>query len=467
MTVRTRFAPSPTGFLHLGSARTALFSFLYARHHGGEFLLRIEDTDRERSRPECAEDIMENLRWLGLNWDSEVIHQSERTELYREAITRLLRDDHAYYCFCSKETLEAQREAQLQKGEAPRYAGTCRALTPDRVSQKLAAGEPSVIRLRVPHQQLTFTDLICGDISWDMGLIGDFVIAKSEEQPLFHLATPIDDHLQDISHVIRGADLIASTPKQILISRALGWQPPAYAHLPLLLSDGGGKMSKREGSKSIREYRREGYLPETLLNFAVLLGWHPKEDKELISLKEMITEFDLSRVQRKGAALDEAKLRWLNRHYLRQKPAREIIELLGDQLPTADYNDNQLGRIIELGRERADTLNDISASVGFFFTEPEYEGTLLVWKKSNATETRQSLERVRDVLIATPEGMFTAEQLQAALESLHLDKGVTFWPLRVALTGLSASPPPTEIATILGKERTLKRIERALQKLNA
>lgn len=466
MTVRTRFAPSPTGFLHLGSARTALFSFLYARHHGGEFLLRIEDTDRERSKPEFEEDIIAGLRWLGLAPDGEIVRQSERIELYREAINRLLRDDHAYYCFCPKETLDAQREAQLQKGEAPRYAGPCRSLTPDQVSQKRARGEPSVIRLRVPYQKLTFTDLICGDISWDTALIGDFVIAKSEDQPLFHLATPIDDHLQDISHVIRGADLIASTPKQILISRALGWQPPTYAHLPLLLSASGGKMSKREGSKSIREYQSEGYLPEALLNFAVLLGWHPKEDREIISLKEMIAEFELERVQRKGAAFDEAKLRWLNRHYLRQQPAEEIMKLLGDQHSAIAYSSDQLSRIIELGRERADTLNDIFASVSFFFAEPEYETELLVWRKSDRSGAQQSLARVRTVLESTTDSAFTAEQLQTALEPLDPDKGVTFWPLRVALTGLSASPPPTEIATILGKARTLKRIDRALTKLH-
>jgi len=328
MVVRVRFAPSPTGRLHLGSIRTALFNYVFAKSQKGVFILRIEDTDKERSKKEFVDDIIESLKWLNLNPDEGPIFQSERTEIYRKVIEELLDKGKAYRCFCTKEELDLKRQMQITKGEPPRYDGTCAKLSKEEVNEKLSRNIPYVIRLKVPEQIFAFKDYLRGEIKFDLRLIGDFVIAKSETEPLFHLATPVDDYYQGITHVIRGAEHIPNTPKQILIFKAMNWKIPIYAHIPLILGEGGGKLSKRHGAKSVLEYRKEGYLPEAIINFLILLGWHPKGDKEVVSMNEIINEFKLEDVEKRPAVFNAKKLVWLNKVYMKRLSPKDIENLI-------------------------------------------------------------------------------------------------------------------------------------------
>jgi len=475
MVIRVRFAPSPTGRLHLGSIRTALFNFVFAKSQKGVFILRIEDTDKERSKKEFVDDIIESLKWLNLNPDEGPIFQSERVEIYRKVIEELLDKGKAYRCFCTKEELELKRQMQITKGEPPRYDGTCYKLSKEEINEKLSKHIPYVIRLKVPEQILTFKDYLRGEIKFDLRLIGDFVIAKSETEPLFHLATPVDDYYQGITHVIRGAEHIPNTPKQILIFKAMNWKIPIYAHIPLILGEGGGKLSKRHGAKSVLEYRKEGYLPEAIVNFLILLGWHPKGDKEIISMNEIIKEFNLEDVEKRPAVFNTKKLVWLNKVYMKRLSAKEIeniilndpyLEDLKIYLERKEYSKEKIYRIIELGKERANTIREIFETIKFFYQDFDYHKELLIWKDYTFEQISNSLIQVKNTIENIPEDKFNYEYIKQALDSLSEDKGYTYWPLRVALTGLEASPPPIDIMLILGKEKTLKLIEKAIEKLS-
>ncbi|MCS7184256.1 MAG: glutamate--tRNA ligase [Patescibacteria group bacterium] len=475
MVVRVRFAPSPTGNLHLGGARTALFNFIFAKKNKGNFILRIEDTDRERSKKEFVDNIIESLKWLNIFWDEGPFFQSERTSIYLKVIEELVSKGHAYRCFCTKEELEQKRLNQITQGIAPRYDRTCLNLSSEIIKQKLSQGIPYVIRIKVPDQVLIFKDLLRGEIKFDLTLIGDFVIAKSETEPLFHLSTPIDDYYQGITHIIRGAEHISNTPKQIIVYRAMNWPLPFYAHIPLLLGETGGKLSKRHGAKSVLEYKKEGFLPEAINNFLILLGWHPKGDREIISLEEVIKQFELKDVEVRPCVLNFKKLIWLNRVYLRNKPNEEILKtVLEDEdffdlkefIKHFDYSQGEILKIIELGKERATTLKEIFQSVNFFFQDFNYEKELLKWKNYSFEQIKESLQKVLTNLILVPEEKFNSSYLKQILDSLSEDKGYVYWPLRVALTGLQASPPPLEIMEILGKQKTLKLIEKAINLLS-
>ena len=475
MVIRVRFAPSPTGRLHLGSIRTALFNFVFAKSQKGVFILRIEDTDKERSKKEFVDDIIESLKWLNLNPDEGPIFQSERVEIYRKVIEELLDKGKAYRCFCTKEELELKRQMQITKGEPPRYDGTCAKLSKEEVNEKISRKLPYVIRLKVPEQILAFKDYLRGEIKFDLRLIGDFVIAKSETEPLFHLATPVDDYYQGITHVIRGAEHIPNTPKQILIFKAMNWKIPIYAHIPLILGEGGGKLSKRHGAKSVLEYRKEGYLPEAIVNFLILLGWHPKGDKEIISMNEIIKEFNLEDVEKRPAVFNTKKLVWLNKVYMKRLSAKEIeniilndpyLEDLKIYLERKEYSKEKIYRIIELGKERANTIREIFETIKFFYQDFDYHKELLIWKDYTFEQISNSLIQVKNTIENIPEDKFNYEYIKQALDSLSEDKGYTYWPLRVALTGLEASPPPIDIMLILGKEKTLKLIEKAIEKLS-
>lgn len=472
MIVRTRFAPSPTGYLHLGSARTALFNFLFAKNQRGVFILRIEDTDKERSKKEFVDDIIESLQWLGINFDEGPIFQSERIEIYRKVVEELLDKGKAYRCFCTKEELEIKRQEQITRGEPPRYDGTCARLTKEDINKKISQKIPYVIRLKVPEQILIFKDLLRGEIKYDLRLIGDFIIAKSEEEPLFHLATPVDDYYQGITHIIRGAEHIPNTPKQILVYKAMNWKIPVYAHIPLILGEGGGKLSKRHGAKSIKEYRKEGFLPEAIINFLVLLGWHPKREKEIISLEEAIKEFDLKDVEKRSAIFNIKKLVWLNKFYLRKKTPEEIKELILKDPYLFDleiylrfYSEEAINKIIELGKERANTIREIFETIKFFYHDFDYPKELLIWKDYTFEQIKNSLIQTRESIKNIPEDKFNYEFIKSVLDSLNEDKGLTYWPLRVALTGLEASPPPIDIMLIYGKNKSLELIEKAIDKL--
>jgi glutamyl-tRNA synthetase len=466
MVVRVRFAPSPTGYLHLGGARTALFNFLFARSQNGVFILRIEDTDKERSKKEYEENILESLAWLGLKYDEGPVRQSERIDLYEKVMYRLIEKDLVYYCFCSKEELELRKQEQLTRGEIPKYPGTCRNLSKQE-ALKRKEEENYVLRLKVPEKVITFKDYLRGEIKFDFRQIGDFVIAKKENEPLYVLANTVDDHYQGITHVIRGEEFISTTPKQILIYKYLDWKEPVFVHLPLVLGQDRSKLSKRHGAKSIKEYREEGYLPEAILNFMALLGWHPEGDREIISLEEMIKEFKLEKINKSPAVFNVSKLNYFNRYYLRIKPVEEILQVLDFKNYRKDlYPYEKLLKIIELGKERALTLNEILPSVEFFFKDFEYPSELLIWKNTSKETIKNNLELIKKEFVKIKEEDFVSKKIKEVLDNISgQDKGPFFWPLRVALSGKEASPPPFDLAEIFGKEKTLTLIDKAIKKL--
>jgi glutamyl-tRNA synthetase len=466
MDIRVRFAPSPTGWISFGNARTALYNWLFARHMGGKFLLRIEDTDSERSKPEFEADLLQGLEWLGLKWDEEIIRQSERRSVYREHLEKLLANHHAYWCFCSEEKLEAERQSQLAVGQPQIYSGTCRSIPEKEAAEKIKNGERAVIRLKTPAAKYSFEDLVRGKVEFDSAQFGDVVIAKSLDEPLYNFAVVIDDEFQKITHVIRGEDHLSNTPKQMAIAAALDIKPPHYAHLPLILGPDKKKLSKRYLAAGLREYRAQGYIPEAIINFLVLLGWHPAEDREVLSVAELIKEFALERTQKAGAIFNPEKLDWLNAHYLRNMSADEFISISRD-FWSAGWREETLRRALPLVRERLKKLSDLPETGGLFFNLPEYDSTLLVWKKADANSAKQAVEDLIKGLESLSEEEFgvTAKSVVNSI-SEKLGRGETFWPLRVALSGRENSPGPLEILEVLGKTETLHRLEIAKQKLN-
>jgi len=440
MTVRVRIAPSPTGPLHIGTARTALFNWLFAKKNKGQFILRIEDTDLERSSPEFEKDILDSLQWLGLNWDEGPYRQSERQAIYEKYINQLLEKNLAYWCDCTKEELEGERQSMLTQGLAPRYSGKCR-------DKNLKDG--LVIRFRIPSQKIHFNDLIRGKIEFDSELFGDLVIARDRKTPFYNLAVVIDDAEMKITQVIRGEDHIPNTPKQLLLYQALGLKPPQFAHLPLILDPGRAKLSKRLAATAIRDYREQGYLPDALVNFMALLGWHTTDNREILSREELIKEFDLKRVQKAGAVFNQEKLNWLNGQYLRKLPEAELLRMLG-----AKFNK----KILALFKERVQTLNDFPRLAAFIFELPDYETDLLLWKDQKRPEAFKFLEAVVELIDHNrPEAIAELAEKQG--------RGEIYWPLRVALSGLKDSPGPMEILEALGKKEALARINLALEKL--
>jgi len=415
---------------------------------------------------EYEEDILESLAWLGLKYDECPVRQSERIDLYEKVIRELIEKDLAYYCFCSKEELDLRRQEQLTRGEIPKYPGTCRNLSKQEVLKRKEK-ENYVLRLKVPEKVITFKDYLRGEIKFDFRQIGDFVIAKKENEPLYVLANTVDDHYQGITHVIRGEEFISTTPKQILIYKYLDWQEPIFVHLPLVLGQDRSKLSKRHGAKSIKEYREEGYLPEAILNFIALLGWHPEGDREIISLEEMIKEFKLEKINKSPAVFNLSKLNYFNRYYLRIKPAEEILEILDFKNYNKDlYSYEKLLKIIELGKERALTLNEILPSVEFFFKDFDYSAELLIWKNVPREKIKNNLELIKKEFVKIKEEDFVSKKIKEVLDNLSgQDKGPFFWPLRVALSGKEASPPPFDLAEIFGKEKTLSLIDKAIKKL--
>jgi glutamyl-tRNA synthetase len=454
--IRVRIAPSPTGPLHLGTVRTALFNWLFAKNQGGTFILRIEDTDLERSHQKYEKDILENLQWLGLAWDEGPYRQSERLDIYEKYIKKLLKEEKAYYCFCSKEELETDRQAMLSQGLQPKYSGRCRN------NKKPDSKKPSVIRFQMPETEVIFNDLIRGKVKFNAGLIGDIVIAKDLRTPLYNLAAVVDDFEMKISHVIRGEDHISNTPKQILLQKTLEFDEPLYAHLPLILSPDRQKLSKRYLETSINDYREEGYLPEALINFLALLGWHPEKDREIFSLEELIKEFSLKRVQKGGAAFNLEKLNWLNSQYLMVLKNEELLERLKNFIPEAWLkNQDFLLPIIQIEKERAKKLTDFPKLIDFFFELPDYPVNLLIWEKTSKENTLANLQSIFSILKEPTDDSRNKIMTLAVAQG----RGEILWPLRVALSGQVASPGPLEIIEILGREKSLKRLEIAIKKL--
>lgn len=465
--VRTRFAPSPTGHLHIGGARTALYSYLWAKKNGGEFLLRIEDTDRTRYQPEAEASFVEGLHWLGLDWEGEVIRQSERTAVYREHAQQLIAAGKAYYCFCTMERLELMRDIQRKKGRAPKYDKTCLRLSTAEVQRNLAQQLPAVIRLHIAAEgTIRITDLVRGPIEFRCEDLDDQILVKSDGFPTYHLASVVDDHASAITHVIRGEEWIPSTPKHILLYQAFGWEAPVFAHLSLFINKGGGKLSKREGATSLLDYRTQGYLPAAVVNFIAMLGWNPKSTEEFFTLEELVQAFELSQVNTANPIFDTDKLDWYNSHYIRKLSIDELLTYCQPYLPTADPV--YLKQIIALEQERLKKLSDITELTDFFFPEVlQYEPALLVWKKSTAEATRAVLQKLLSLLAAHSD--WSAANLEATLltwiKAQGLGNGDVLWPLRVALSGQKASPPPFALAAVLGKERVCQRVQAAIHLL--
>ncbi|MBI4186174.1 MAG: glutamate--tRNA ligase [Chloroflexi bacterium] len=482
--VRVRYAPSPTGYPHVGNIRTALFNWLFARHHGGSFIVRIEDTDVTRKVEGAVEAILDGLRWLGLDWDEgpEVdgkygpYFQSQRLERYQEAARRLAAQGDAYYCYCSPQRLEEMRAEQARRKQPPGYDRRCRGLSQEERAEKEAEGVTPVVRFKTPLEgQTGCNDLIRGEVVFENNLIDDFVLLKSDGYPTYHLANAVDDHFMEISHVLRAEEWLSSTPRHLLLYRALGFEPPQFAHLPMLLGTDRSKLSKRHGAVSITEYREQGYLPETMVNFLALLGWSLDDTTELLSRDELIKSFSLERVSRTAAIFNQDKLSWMNGVYLRRLSAEEFtrrcLPFLDKGLPAevkrplpVDY----IRQILPLVQERAKTLTEVAGLAEFFFVQqPDYDASLLISKGMSRETTIRALEAAR--LKLEPLADFDAGPLEAVLrplaENLGLKTGQLFGALRVATTGQTAAPPLFQTMVVLGKERCLSRVEAALEKL--
>ena len=489
--VRTRIAPSPTGTLHIGTARTALFNFLFAWHNGGKFYLRIEDTDIERSKPEFEKDIIENLKWLGLKWDGEIFKQSQRKNIYAKHIKKLLDESKAFWCYHTKEELEKEKEEQKSRGEAQVHFCEHKEVKSQKSKVKSSNQNSKlngVIRLKCGDRKIKFHDLIRGEIEFNTNQIGDIVIAKDTQSPLYNFAVVVDDYESKITHVIRGEDHISNTPKQIMIAEALGLPLPQFAHMTLALAPDKSKLSKRHGAVGIGEYRSLGYLPEALVNFMALLGWNPGNDKEIFTLDELIKEFSIERMQKSAAIFNIEKLNWFNGNYIKKMPLEELTKKCVPFLEKENLikkkmfnryliietgetiNFKWLLQIIKLEQERMKKLSEIGELGRFFFVDvPEYEAELLRWKDMTDQEVKDTLDKIYNILSGIKEADFNEKMLEQTLMPKAEetgDRGRLLWPLRAAITGLKASPGPFGLLAVLGKKRALKRLKMAIKKIS-
>jgi len=471
--VITRFSPSPTGYLHIGSLRTALYVFLFARHHQGKFYLRIEDTDQKRKVEGAVENLQSILKFFGLNWDNEkIMIQSQRLARYKQAAEQLVSEGKAYYCFCSEARLADLKKIQEQKKMPPMYDGKCRDLDLAEAANRVASGEPYVIRFKMPKTgQTEFTDLVRGRVIFDNKVLDDQIIMKSDGYPTYHLAAIVDDHEMAITHVIRAEEWLSSTPKHILLYRAFGWPAPEFAHLPLNLNPDKSKLSKRQGDVAVEDFLKKGFLKEALLNFVLLLGWNPGTDQEIFSLNEMIEQFSLEKVSKSGSVFDVRKLEWLNGEYIRLKSPKEFAALCQPYLAAAGIaaDDDYIERAVATEQKRVKVISEIVAATEFFFKEPSYDPELLIWKKLNRKETAQNLKMLAERLSQIAENKWQERALEDEIKDFIVASGRgtgdLLWPMRVALSGRKASPGPFEIAAVLGQKNTLKRINQAIDLL--
>ena len=482
--VRVRFAPSPTGYPHVGNIRTALFNWLFARHCGGSFIVRIEDTDVTRKVEGAVKAILDGLRWLEMDWDEgpEVggkygpYFQSQRLELYWEAAERLISQGDAYNCYCSPQRLEEMRAEQVRRKQPPGYDRRCRELSAEERSQRDAEGITPVVRFKTPLEgQTRFNDLIWGEVAFENSTLDDFVLLKSDGYPTYHLANIVDDHLMEISHVLRAEEWLASTPRHCLLYQALDYKPPQFAHLPMIFGADRTKLSKRHGAVSITEYYEQGYLPETMVNFLALLGWSLDDKTEVLSREELIKNFSLERISRAAAIFNQDKLNWMNGVYIRSLSLEDFTQrslpFLDKGLPPAverPLSTDYVRRIMPLIQERAKTLAEVAELVRFFFTEIDYDSNLLIGKNMSRESAAKALGAGQQRLSQVE--TFDAESLEGVLrplaEELELKAGQLFGTLRVAVTGRTAAPPLFQTMEVLGKERCLRRIGEALDRLN-
>ncbi len=464
MTVRTRFAPSPTGYLHIGGARTALFSWLYARKHGGQFVLRIEDTDLERSTTESVDAILEGMTWLGLEYDEGPFFQSERFDRYKEVIQQLMDEGHAYRCYCSRERLDALREEQMTNKQKPRYDGCCRNLG------EYPEDKPHVIRFRNPQEGVVvIDDMVRGKIAVQNAELDDLIIARTDGTPTYNLTVVVDDHEMGIDHVIRGDDHINNTPRQINILKALGADIPKYAHVPMILGDDGKRLSKRHGAVGVMQYREEGYLPEAVINYLVRLGWS-HGDQEIFSPEELIQLFDVEDVNSSASTFNTSKLLWLNQHYIKESDPAHIAHHLSYHLSKLEIdptNGPNLLDVIKVNQERSKTLVEMAHNCAIYYKEfSEYNAKAA--KKAFKPEAVEVLEKMSEKLMRLPG--WHRELIHAAMEQTVEELGVGFgkvgMPLRLAVTGGAPAPDLDLTMSLMGLETCLRRIEKAIDFIN-
>jgi len=496
--VRTRFAPSPTGYLHIGSLRTALFVYLLAKSMDGKAVLRIEDTDEKRKVEGAIEKLLDILNWVGISFDEGPglgggygpYIQTQRLEIYKNHIDELLTEKKVYHCFCSPERLGKMRVQQQKKKLPPRYDRKCRDLGKAEVEKRLKKKEKYVIRQKMPLSGVVKVyDELRGEIKFNAKELEDHILLKSNGVPTYHLAVVVDDRLMEISHVIRGEEWIPSLPKNILLYRAFDWVPPKFIHMPLTLNKGGGKLSKRQGDVAVEDYKTKGYLSEAIINFSVLLGWSPYAEalndktsknkfSEILTLKEIIKIFNYKDIGTSAAVFDIEKLDYINGYYIRKKPLDELVDLCLPYLKknlklSADKKQQTreyIKKVVALEQERLKKLSEIGELTEFFFSDKlEYSKNLLVWKKMELKDAKTNLEKVTELLDKIPDKNWTNDSIEDSvytyIKAKELKVGEYLWPMRVALTGKKASPSPYEVAEVLGKSESLKRIKNAISKI--
>jgi glutamyl-tRNA synthetase len=477
MTVRVRFAPSPTGALHIGGARTALFNWLFARHHGGKFILRIEDTDRERSTLEANHAIFHGLEWLGLDWDEGPniggnygpYYQTERLEIHQKHIDQLIKAGKAYYCFCTPEELDKKRKEAAARKEAPRYDNKCRELSDEEIKKQIDSGKPKVVRFKLPMSGDTIVDdLIRGDVKFQNNLLDDFVIQKSDGFPTYNFACIVDDHLMEITHVIRGDDHLSNTPRQILLYQAFGWKLPKFAHIPMILGKDKARLSKRHGATSVINYRDIGYLPEAMLNYIARLGWGHGDD-EVFTREELISKFTLKGVGKTSAVFDTDKLNWLNGKYIRSILPDRLIDLCEPLLIEAygNHDFEYIKKVVLALHDRLVLIPDIVPLTKYFFTDDFEYDPQAVEKHFKGEHSKKILESLKDRLAKVDS--YTKENIEPVFKGLakELDVklGVVIHPCRLALTGTTQSPGMYDVVMVLGKKKVEERLKKAIKSL--
>lgn len=484
MSIKTRFPPSPTGFLHVGGLRTALYNYLYAKKHGGTFLLRVEDTDRNRLVEGAVESLLRTMKAVGIEHDEgpvlsdsgEITQkgdagpyiQSERLEIYREHAQKLLENKHAYYCFCSKERLDDLRKQQQLAKMQTKYDRKCHGLSEDEVMQRIEAEEPHVVRLLIPDGETTFQDEIRGTVTIQNQQIDDQVLVKTDGFPTYHLAVVVDDHTMGVTHVIRGEEWISSVPKHVILYKAFGFPLPAFAHVPLILNPDRSKLSKRQGDVAVEDFLEKGYLPEALNNFVALLGFNPSGDQEIYTIEELTEAFDLGKINKSGAIFDSDKLKWMNGQYLRKLPMKKLVEWAGD---SQGIEETKFEKILEVEKERLSLKLELQEKLSLYKDQPDYDSEILVWKKSDKEDAIKQLHGVLTVLSELAEEVFSSKELieesvKGYISSNELQNGNVLWPMRVALSGSKRSPSPFELVWVFGKEESITRLQKAIELLS-
>jgi glutamyl-tRNA synthetase len=477
---KVRFAPSPTGFLHIGGLRTALYNYLFAKNNNGKIILRIEDTDKKRFVDGAVDNLLETLHWAGLTFDegpeiggdSGPYFQSERLEIYKNYADELIKNKKAYYAFDTPERLKELREKQEKNKEPYKYDKLALSLSEDEITEKINNGEPFVVRLNVqPGEKVIVDDAIRGRVEFETDIVDDQVLIKSDGFPTYHLANIVDDHLMGITHVIRGEEWLSSTPKHILLYDYLGWEKPVFAHLPLLLNPDKSKLSKRQGDVAVEDYMKKGYLNEALINFVALLGWNYGDDKEFYEMEELCEKFSLERVHKAGAVFNMEKLNWLNYEHLRQKPNNVILELLKNELTQSKYSDQvytdeYLLQVIEAMKERVSFVKEYLTKSPYFFEPPvEYDENVL--KKRWKEDSPELLKKLRENFteLTNPVKEDYENTLHKTAEQMNVGNGKLIHPLRVSVSGMGEGPGVYDIVVVIGKDETLKRIDQAIEKL--